>query len=100
MEPRILGHDDIGGFRQVYEGRVKMDELMTDSEVAVRKDGVDSLNMEDQIRALEEAGMAAAAKSLRTGLDRKRKLMIAYEHYRFVTEEKMNAYRERLKKAT
>lgn len=73
---------------------------MIDTEVAVRKDGTDTLNIEAQIKDLEEAGMEAAAKALKTGLDRKRRLAIAYEHYRFVTHEKMEAYRARLKKAT
>lgn len=56
--------------------------------------------VEDQAAELEAAGMKGAALALREKAERKRKLMLAYEHYRFVRPEKIEAYRKRLNKST
>lgn len=49
---------------------------------------------------LEELGMNKAADDLKEKADRKRKLVIAYEHFRYVKPEQVDAFNERLKKQT
>lgn len=56
--------------------------------------------IEEQAQELEAAGMVGAAKKLREKADLQRRLAIAYEHYRFVRPEKIEAYRTRLRKQT
>ncbi len=48
---------------------------------------------------LEKLGFTKAAKDLSGLLVKKRKLAIAYEHYRFVTPENVSAFNQKLKKA-
>lgn len=59
-----------------------------------------SAKLDEQVAALEAAGMVAAATKLKEAAAMRRKLAVAYEHYRFVRPEKIEAYCERLKKAT
>lgn len=49
---------------------------------------------------LERLGFKEAAGKLREQTDRKRKLAIAYENYRYVREEKIAEFNVRLKKET
>lgn len=55
---------------------------------------------EEQVQALEAAGMTAAASKLREAVGLRRKLAVAYEHYRFVKPEKIEAFRKKLHEAT
>ena len=48
----------------------------------------------------EAAGFTAAAEKLRTTAERARKMAIAYEHYRIVTEEIVQAFNKKLKEKT
>lgn len=52
---------------------------------------------EDQ---LERLGFKKAATQVKTTRDRKRKLMLAYEHYRFVRQENIDKFNAELKKKT
>lgn len=61
---------------------------------------VGGTRLDEQIAALEAAGMVAAAVKLKEAAALRRKLAIAYEHFRFVRPEKIEAYRQRLKEAT
>ena len=47
---------------------------------------------------LEKTGFKAASKRVTELRERKRKLMIAYENYRFVRQEKIDAFNEKLRK--
>lgn len=47
---------------------------------------------------LARLGFKSAATKVKTAVEKKRKLAIAYEHYRFVTIEKMQAFQEKLRK--
>ena len=49
---------------------------------------------------LERLGLTHAAQSIRTELSVRDKLAVAYEHYRYLTPEKLSAFQERLKKET
>jgi len=55
---------------------------------------------ESTIEKLERAGMKAAAEQLRKKAALGRKLMIAYEHYRFVRPEKIDEFNKKLFKET
>lgn len=54
----------------------------------------------NQEAMLEKLGFDAAAKMLKDLRARKRKLALAYEFYRFVRQEKVDAFNEALKKKT
>lgn len=47
---------------------------------------------------LEKLGLKAASKRVTELRERKRKLAIAYEHHRFVRQEKIDAFNAKLKK--
>lgn len=47
---------------------------------------------------LARLGFKSAAAKVKTAVETKRKLAIAYEHYRYVTVEKMTAFQEKLRK--
>lgn len=49
---------------------------------------------------LERLGLTHAAHSIRTELSMREKLAVAYEHYRYLTPEKLRAFQERLKQET
>jgi hypothetical protein len=49
---------------------------------------------------LEKAGFKMASKRITELRERKRKLALAYEHFRFVREEKIRAFNEKLRKKT
>lgn len=49
---------------------------------------------------LEKLGFAKAAGTLKDLAERKRKLALAYEHYRFVRQEKIDAFNAKLKAKT
>lgn len=49
---------------------------------------------------LEKLGLKAASKRVTKLRERKRKLAIAYEHYRFVRQEKIEAFNAKLRKQT
>lgn len=49
---------------------------------------------------LEKLGFKRAATNLKITRERKRKLMLAYEHYRFVRQENVNRFNEKLKDRT
>lgn len=51
------------------------------------------------IKQLEKAGFAAAAGMVKHLQDRKRRLTLAYEHYRYVTQEQIDKFQERCKAA-
>ena len=46
---------------------------------------------------LARLGFKSAATKIKTAAEKKRKLMIAYEHYRYVTAEKMAAFQQKLR---
>lgn len=45
---------------------------------------------------LQKLGMNRAMEKIKQAKEAKRKMMLAYEHYRFITPEKMQAYRDKL----
>ena len=49
---------------------------------------------------LESLGFKSASAKIKQLTERKRKMAIAYEHYRFVTKEKVGAFNDRLKEKT
>lgn len=49
---------------------------------------------------LEQLGFSRAAKDLKDLLSRQRKLALAYEHYRYVTPERVNEFNAKLMKET
>ncbi len=49
---------------------------------------------------LEKLGFVKAAASLKIMAEKKRKLAIAYEHYRFVRKEKVEAFNKKLRAET
>lgn len=49
---------------------------------------------------LEKLGLKAASRRVIELRERKRKLAIAYEHYRFVRQEKIDAFNQKLQKET
>lgn len=49
---------------------------------------------------LQKLGLTVAANRLKKGKALKRKLAVAYEHYRFVRPEKIEEYQTKLRKAT
>ena len=49
---------------------------------------------------LEKLGLKAASKRVIELRERKRKLALAYEHYRFVRQEKIDAFNQKLQKET
>ncbi len=53
-----------------------------------------------QVADLREMGFEAAATDLEKKIEFKRKMTIAYEHYRFVTPEIFNRFNEDLKERT
>lgn len=53
---------------------------------------------ESTIEYLKRLGMKAAAAKVERLKTLKRKMAIAYEHYRFLTPEKINAFNEKLRK--
>ncbi len=52
------------------------------------------------IEKLEKLGFKTAGEKVKRLAEKKRKLAIAYEHYRFVRQEKIAAFNEKLKKKT
>ena len=75
-------------------------ELLEIAERASPAEVARTSDLEEQAVELEAAGMVGAAKKLREGRDLKRKLAVAYEHFRFVKPDKIEAYRLRLREAT
>jgi hypothetical protein len=49
------------------------------------------------IEELERLGLNGAAAKLKADMERKHKMMIAYEHYRFVRADQFRAFNERLR---
>lgn len=56
--------------------------------------------MAEKAEQLRELGFDKAAEDLRKKAELGRRLSIAYEHYRYVKQEKIDAYKEKLRKAT
>lgn len=54
----------------------------------------------ETIEALEKFGFLTASNIVKEAQEKKRKLAIAYEHYRFVSQQKINAFNEKLKAST
>uniref|UniRef100_A0A6H2A3C8 Uncharacterized protein n=2 Tax=viral metagenome TaxID=1070528 RepID=A0A6H2A3C8_9ZZZZ len=52
------------------------------------------------LEQLEKVGLTAAAKGVKDLIELKRKMMIAYEHFRYVTQNKIDTFNEKLKKET
>lgn len=52
------------------------------------------------IERMEKAGLTGMAATLKKLKEKKAKMIIAYEHYRFVRPEKFQAFNERLRKET
>jgi hypothetical protein len=52
------------------------------------------------VQTLKELGLDQAAETLDQKIQLKQKLMVAYEHYRFVEPQVINAFQEQLKKKT
>lgn len=52
------------------------------------------------IDRLQKLGLKSASDKLKKVAEKKRKLAIAYEHFRFVRQDKINAFNEKLKKNT
>lgn len=52
------------------------------------------------IDKLEKLGFNAASSKLRKISEKKRKLALAYEHFRFVRQEKIDAFNDKLRKKT
>lgn len=52
------------------------------------------------VSKLEKLGFKRAAEDLKMFAERKRKLALAYEHYRYVRQEKIDAFNEKLKAET
>lgn len=53
--------------------------------------------METMTEKLERLGLKQASKTIEILRERKRKMMLAYEHYRFITPEKLQAFQEKLR---
>ena len=49
---------------------------------------------------LERLGLTAAAQNTKTAIELKRKCLVAYEHFRYVTQDKINRFNEVLRKKT
>lgn len=58
------------------------------------------IKTKDTADRLEKLGFKNASANLKTLENKKRKLAIAYEHYRFVRQEKIKAFNEKLKAKT
>src|SRR4029077_3840615 len=54
----------------------------------------------ETIEKLEKLGFKKASEKIKTLSEKKRKLMIAYEHYRFVRKEKIYAFNQKLEEET
>ncbi len=54
----------------------------------------------ENIERLEKIGFKKASNRIQELREMKRKMMIAYEHFRFVKQDKINAFNEKLKKET
>lgn len=52
------------------------------------------------INELKELGLSQAAKNAETTMEFDRKVAIAYEHFRYVTPEKFEAFNDKLRKET
>ena len=51
-------------------------------------------------KRLEKIGLKGAAKKINEMREKQRKLDIAYKHFRFLTEDKIDGFNEKLKKET
>ena len=58
---------------------------------------IDSVNLSERLRQL---GLVAAATTLTQQVALAKKLEVAYEHYRFVTKEKIDQFNQKLYKTT
>lgn len=67
---------------------------------AETKTAVATVPAEEHVAQLRELGLTAAANAAEGKIALKRKLSIAYEHYRYVTKEQIADYRAKLKEAT
>jgi hypothetical protein len=56
--------------------------------------------LETRAAAAQDAGFEAVAANLRWKAEKGRKLSIAYEHFRYITEEQVNSFNEKLKDQT
>ena len=54
----------------------------------------------ETIAQLERTGFKGAAEKLKRLQEKKRKLMIAYEHFRFLRQEKVDDFNQKLKEKT
>lgn len=54
----------------------------------------------EMIEKLEKLGFKNASEKIKKIAEKKKRLMIAYEHFRFVRQEKIDAFNEKLKKET
>ena len=52
------------------------------------------------LERLEKLGLKTASNKIKELKELRRKMSIAYEHFRFVTPEKINAFNEKLRKQT
>lgn len=59
-----------------------------------------AIKEQEIIKKLEKLGFKTAGEKVKRLTEKKRKLAIAYEHYRYVRQEKIDAFNERLKKQT
>ena len=69
-------------------------------------EGIESIDDSEQsldnrmIEALREEGLLTAAENLKSKIELKKKLLTAYEFYRFVSEETMKKFQEALRERT
>ena len=72
---------------------------MLDAEIEAMTNGKEiAVKAPSASERLEKLGFADAAARLKVLTERKRKLAIAYEHYRFVREEKITAFNRELER--
>jgi len=58
------------------------------------------MNSQETIEKLGKLGFTYATQKIKNLAEKKRKLAIAYEHYRFVRQEKINDFNQKLKEKT
>lgn len=58
------------------------------------------MNITEQIERLKTLGFNGVSDKLRAAKERKRKLMMAYEHYRVVSQKAVDTFNAKLKKET
>jgi len=61
---------------------------------------MEELKGKEQAKRLKDLGLAVAAQALETEIEFKRKTVIAYEHFRYVTPEKITDFNNKIKEKT